>query len=173
MTSSPWRVRIIIALGAVIALILLLCAASTQVQFGCVWGSTHDMQSIRFERFALQWVHQEFGGGTVAPGPLPFSWRSAPPGTASLLSPPGATLQHMTVVSVPFLMLILPAGIPLGVLIHRHWRGRRRAMRGCCRTCGYRLDGLTVIDGARTCPECGTRRRRGVKSSGPFQDRAM
>jgi hypothetical protein len=51
------------------------------------------------------------------------------------------------------------------VLVHgvvtqpRWWRRRRLTRRGCCPKCRYDILAIPVIDGVRTCPECGVMTR--------------
>ena len=63
-------------------------------------------------------------------------------------------------VTLPFWMPILPLGIGIALVVRKEYRADLRAMRGCCRACGYDLSGVPHgVNRVIACPECGQSRR--------------
>lgn len=62
-------------------------------------------------------------------------------------------VPHRILINLTSIVLVVL--VVRGVVTHRAWRGQRRWRRGMCPMCSYPIVGMPVVDGSRTCPECG------------------
>jgi hypothetical protein len=148
--------------AAAIAIAVLLAAlVSVATPMGVLWGRTAPygvaIHHIGFARGQLEWGRRAFSG-PASPGVPPRLYIEFG-ATKAWTPPPGYALAASSHTRSPAWLLLFVLALPLAALVRAELAVVKRARQGQCRECGYDLRGVPVVDGRRTCPECGTTRR--------------
>lgn len=143
-------------LGICIALVSLfaLATASYVRPYGIMSVGTKRWWAVGFVRGDLMHLRGDSGGVL----PQGMRWR------ADTAWPKTARGANGLRVKVPYALFAGLMGLAGAGFASQASVAGMRARRGLCRVCEYDLRGLDVVEGYKTCPECGTRKRAVVRA---------
>ncbi len=144
-----------VVFGVSIALVLMFAAAtvSYSLPYGVMSTGPQRWWAVGFASGDLLYLRGDSGG--VLPQGL--HWRT------DRVWHRTARGANGTRVKVPYGLFAAAFGLAVSGLAYQTGISELRAKRGLCRVCEYDLRGLDVVDGHKTCPECGTRKRAVMK----------
>jgi len=141
--------------GVSLALVLVFVAATVSygVPFGVTGTGPQRWWGVGFARGDLLYLRGDSGGVL----PQGVRWRADRVWHRTALGANG------TRVKMPYGVMAAAFGLAVSGLVYQTGIAELRTKRGLCRVCEYDLRGLDVVDGHKTCPECGTRKRAVVR----------
>lgn len=152
--SRARRLRhVVFAVCATIALLFVAATASYVRPYGVMGVGPQRWWALGFVGGELTFLRGDSGG--VLPQGVRLRTDKAWPRTAR-----GANGQR---VKLPYAIFASMIGFAVAGFTYQTRAAQLRAKSGLCRACEYDLRGLDVVDGHKTCPECGTRKRTVVK----------
>lgn len=150
---ATWVRRTVLGVSLALVLIFVAATVSYGVPFGVTGTGPQRWWGVGFARGDLLYLRGDSGGAL----PQGVRWRTDRLWHRTALGTNG------TRVRLPYAVVAALFGLAVSGLVYQRGTAELRAKRGLCRVCEYDLRGLDVVEGHRTCPECGTRKRAVVR----------
>lgn len=151
---ARWVRRTVFGVSLALVLVFVAATVSYGVPFGITGTGPQRWWGVGFARGDLLLLRGDSGGVL----PQGVRWR------ADRVWHRTARGANGTYVDVPYVMIATAFGVAVAGFLYQTGTAELRAKRGLCRVCEYDLQGLEVVEGHKTCPECGTRKRAVVRA---------